>query len=309
MTTTIQRKLTSGRRRGKGIIFAFLAPGILIYSVLFLYPAISALRISLYDWQGFKWEKAEFIGLANFAEALQDRWLLKALGTNAWFMIVGGAFMFLLALLFGAVLTNTRYRGRTFFKTVIFLPHVINVVGVALLWLFVLNPRFGLLNSVLRRVGLEGLAKVWLAPPYTLHSFTFIIVWYTIGFYMILLIAGMEGIPTDLYDAAKVDGASEWQVFWRVTLPLLRDVLAVGIIHWMISALKIFGVLWASGWEGTSLSDTHTIATYMMMYATTRSSAVFRMGYGTTVAVVMFILVFLVSLLFFRLSRTEAIEY
>jgi multiple sugar transport system permease protein len=148
-----------------------------------------------------------------------------------------------------------------------------------------------------------------MAKPYVLHSFTFIIIWHVIGFYMVLLIAGMEGIPTDLYDAAKVDGASEWQVFWRVTMPLLRDVLAVGVIHWMISSLKIFGILWATGWEGTSLNDTHTIATYMMMYATTRSAAVFRMGYGTTVAVAMCILVFFVSLLFFRISRQEAIEY
>ena len=191
----------------------------------------------------------------------------------------------------------------------IFLPHVINVVGVGLLWVFVLNPRYGLLNLGLKAIGLEGLGKPWLAVPYSLHSFTFIIVWYVIGFYMVLLIAGMEGIPTDLYDAAKVDGASEWQVFWRVTLPLLRDVLAVGIIHWMISSLKIFGILWATGEWGASFSETHTIATYMMMYASPKSGIAFRLGYGTTLAVVMCILVFLVSLVFFRLSRREAIEY
>jgi ABC-type sugar transport system permease subunit len=300
--------VVSGRRRSKGIIFAFMTPGILIYALLFLYPAASALRISLYKWQGFKWETAEYIGLANFREALRDRWLLQALGTNAWFMIAGGVMLFILALFFAAVLTNTRYRGRTFFKTVIFLPHVINVVGVALLWVFVLNPRFGLLNSFLRSIGLDSLAKTWLAKPYELHSFTFMLIWYVIGFYMVLLIAGMEGIPTDLYDAAKVDGANEWQCFRRVTLPLLRDVLAVGIIHWMIVAIKVFGIIWAIG-RGQSFGDTNTIATYMMWYASTRSSAVFRMGYGTSIAVVMFIIVFIISLLFFRISRTEAIEY
>lgn len=301
-------RVLSGRRRSRSIIFVFLSPGILFYILLFLYPAASAFRISMYKWQGFKWENAEYIGLANFREALRDRWLLAALGTNAWFMIVGGVFLFVLALFFAAVLTNTRYRGRTFFKTAIFLPHVINVVGVALLWVFVLNPRFGLLNTVLRSVGLDNLAKAWLAKPYELHSFTFMLIWYVIGFYMVLLIAGMEGIPTDLYDAAKVDGASEWQVFWKVTLPLLRDVLAVGIIHWMIVSVKIFGIIWAIG-RGMSFGDTNTIATYMMWYASTRSSATFRMGYGTAIAVVMCIIVFFISLLFFRISRAEAIEY
>jgi ABC-type sugar transport system permease subunit len=126
---------------------------------------------------------------------------------------------------------------------------------------------------------------------------------------MVLLIAGMEGIPTDLYDAAKVDGANEWQTFRRVTLPLLRDVLAVGIIQWMITAVKIFGILYATGTPQSSLGEIHTIATYMMMYAATRGSAVFRMGYATTVAVVMFIIVFFVSLFFFRIARAEAIEY
>jgi N-acetylglucosamine transport system permease protein len=309
VTSAVQTRVASGRRRGKGIIFAFLVPGIVIYSLLFLYPALSAFRISLYKWQGYKWENAQYVSLDNFREALQDRWLLKALGTNAWFMIVGGILLFILALLFAAVLTNTRYRARTFFKTVIFLPHVINVVGVGLLWVFVLNPRFGILNQALRVAGLTNLAKPWLATPYALHSYTFIIVWYVIGYYMVLLIAGMEGIPTDLYDAAKVDGANEWQVFRSVTLPLLRDVLAVGIIQWMITALKIFGILWATGEWGTSFNDTHTIATYMMMYASPKSAAGFRMGYATTVAVVMCVLVFLVSLLFFRLSRREAIEY
>jgi multiple sugar transport system permease protein len=125
---------------------------------------------------------------------------------------------------------------------------------------------------------------------------------------MVLLVAGIESIPRDLWDAAKVDGANEWQLFWRVTMPLLRDVLAVGIIYWMISSLKIFGVVWAMT-RGTPAMSTHTVATYMMDQALPSQSSLFRMGYGTAIAVLLFIVVFFVSLLFFRISRREAIEF
>ena len=125
---------------------------------------------------------------------------------------------------------------------------------------------------------------------------------------MVLLIAGVEGIPPELFAAARVDGASEWQIFWQVTLPLLRDVLVIGVIFWMISALKIFGEVWALT-RGQPANSTHTIATYMIQQALPYQSTVFRMGYGTAIAVLLFAVVFFVTLLFFRFSRKEAIEY
>jgi len=234
------KPVVSGRRKGKGIIFAFLAPAILIYAIFFLYPAFNAFQISLYDWSGFSFSSARFVGLANFKEALADKWVRLAFANNLIIMVVGGIFMFSLALFFAWVLTNRRYKGRTFFKTAIFLPHVINDVGVALLWVFIFQPRFGMLNQLLRSVGLSNLATVWLGSHETaIPSIIFVFVWYVIGFYMVLLIAGIEGIPTDLYDAARIDGASDWQVFRSVVLPLLRDVLAIAVIYWMIGALNL----------------------------------------------------------------------
>ena len=224
-------------------------------------------------------------------------------------MVAGGVFLFAAALFFAVALTNPRIKGRTFFKTTIFLPHIINPIGVALLWVFILQPRFGMVNVFLRSIGLEDFTQVWLGSrPLAMACIIFMIVWYVIGFYMVLLIAGVEGIPGDLYAAARVDGANEWQIFWRVTFPLLRDVLVIGLIYWMISALKIFGEVWALT-RGQPANSTHTITTYMMQQALPYQSTVFHMGYGTAIAVLLFVLVFCVSLLFFRLSRKEAIEY
>ena len=302
--------ITSGRRKGKSIIGAFLAPAILLYVALFLYPAAQAFRISLYRWKGYYFENAQFVGLANFKEVLRDKWVRLALSNNLLIMVIGGGLLFSLALFFAAVLTNPRFKGHAFFKTVIFLPHVINDIGIGLLWIFILQPRFGMLNNLLRSVGLKDLAKVWLGSrELAMPCIIFVMIWYVIGFYMVLLIAGMEGIPTDLYDAAKVDGAGDWQVFWRVTLPLLRDVLAIAIIYWMIGALKIFGVVWVLT-QGAPANSTHTISTYMIWQVVGMwGTAGTRIGYGTSIAVVLFILVFFVSLLFFRLSRAEAIEF
>lgn len=306
---TGSRRVVSGRRKGKGIIFAFLIPAVLVYAGLFLYPAASAFRLSLYDWSGLGVQNMRFVGLANFKEAIADKWVRLALGNNLLIMIAGGSFMFTLALFFAVVLTNRRYRGRTFFKTVVFLPHVMNDVGVALLWVFIYNPRFGMLNLALKSIGLPQLAKVWLGTSgLALPCVIFVIVWFVIGFYMVLLIAGIEGIPSDLYDAAKVDGANDWQAFWRLTFPLVRDVLAIAVIYWMINSLKLFGIVWALT-KGQPANSTHTLATYMMMQVLPYQTPLYRLGYGTAIAVLLFIAVFFISLLFFRLSRREAIEY
>ena len=303
------RSSGSGRRRDPKVILVFLTPAILFYVLFFLYPAFSAFRISLYRWSGFGFDSAIFVGLANFKEALRDQWLHLAFANNLLIMVAGGLFLFAAALFFAVALTNPRTRGRTFFKTAIFLPHIINPIGVALLWVFILQPRFGMLNIILRSIGLEDFTQIWLGSRgLAMACIIFIVVWYVIGFYLVLLIAGVEGIPGELYAAARIDGASEWQIFWRVTLPLLRDVLVIGVIYWMISALKIFGEVWALT-RGQPANSTHTITTYMMQQALPYQSTVFRMGYGTTIAVLLFVVVFFVSLLFFRLSRKEAIEY
>ena len=298
-----------GRRRPTGIIWIFLAPAVLLYGFFLLYPTFNAFLISLYRWSGFGFENSTFVGLENFKEALRDQWVHLAFSNNLIIMIGGGMLLFALSLFFAVVLSNPRTRARAFFKTSIFLPHIINPIGVALLWIFILQPRFGMLNIFLCSVGLEELAQVWLGSHgLAMAAIVFMVVWYVIGFYMVLLIAGVEGIPPDLYAAARIDGASEWQVFWRVTLPLLRDVLVIGIIYWMISALKIFGEVWALT-KGQPANSTHTIATYMMQQALPAQSTVFRMGYGTSIAVLLFVVVFCISLIFFRLSRREAIEY
>ena len=299
---------TGGRRKGKLIICLFLLPSLVVYSMFFVYPAIDAFRIATYDWSGFG-TNMEFIGLKNFGEALRDRFVRLSLSNNFTIMLVGGGVLFTLALYFAVILTQPGVKGKRVLRTVLFFPYSVNEVGVAFLWLFVLNPRFGLLNGTLEMLGLDDLAQPWLGiRKLAMASIIWVIIWMVIGFYSILLQAGIDNIPKDLFDAAKVDGAQGFTLFRRITLPLLRDVLAVAVTFWMIQALKVFGIIYAMT-QGAPAGETHSVATYMFVVALPYQSANFRFGYGTAIAVLQFMLIIALSALFFRFVRREAVEF
>lgn len=301
---------TSGRRKGRSIIVAFLAPTVLLYLVLFAYPSVESLRLSLYDWKGLNPDNARFVGLDNFAEAAQDRWVVVSLRNMALIIVVGGALLFPLALLFAAALLNDRIKAKALFRTLIFFPYILSGPGVGLLWTFILNPSFGALNGVLRLVGLGAWAQPWLGQPATaLGAIIFVSVWWSLGFYMLYLLAGMQTIPTEILDAARVDGAHEGQLFFRITLPILRDFLAVAVVLWIIEGLKTFAVVFLLT-QGGPANQTHVLTTYMMRMAfQTGGAPVLRLGYGTSLAVILLFFVVLAALLYFRLLREEAIEY
>lgn len=301
--------MRTGRRRGKTIIFVFLAPAILFYTVFFVYPAADAFRVSTWRWKGVSFENVEHVGLANFREALNDKWVKLAFTNNILIMIGGGALLLALALFLAVVLTREGFRGASFFKTIIFSPYAISSVGIALLWGFIYDPRFGLLNEFLRAIGLEALAKPWMARRETAWpALILVIVWSAVGFFMMLFIAGIQGIPSDYYGAARVDGANEWQLFRHVTIPLLREVLTIAIVYWMIAALRVFGIIWAMT-RGGPAHVTQTVTTYFYHLSLYGESRIFRMGYGTSIAVLLFLVILILSIVYLRLTRREAIEY
>jgi ABC-type sugar transport system permease subunit len=297
------------RWRSKGFILLYLAPAALVYLVFYIYPAADAFRISLYRWTGFAFGNAEFIGLANFREVLRDEQLHLALSNNIKLLFGGGVLCFGLALFFAATLSHPKVRGAGYFKTTIFGPYTISAVGVALLWSFIYNPSWGLLNASLRAIGLDSLAVPVLAlKNWAFPAVIFVIVWHVLGFYMMLLLAGVQNIPPDYYDAAQIDGANEVQTFFHITLPLLRDVLIIALLYWMIGALKHFGIAYAMT-RGRPAGLTHTVSTYMYEWALPYYSSDYRLGYATAIAVALFLLVLAMSALYLRVTTREAIQY
>jgi ABC-type sugar transport system permease subunit len=297
------------RWRSKGFIALYLAPAALVYLIFYIYPAADAFRISLYRWTGFVAANARFIGLANFREVLGDEQLHQAFGNNLKLLFGGGAFCFLLALFFAAVLSHQKTKGAAYFKTTIFGPYTISAVGVALLWSFIYNPSWGLLNASLRAVGLDSLARPLLAFKSTAFpAIIFVIVWHVLGFYMMLLLAGVQNIPSDYYDAAQIDGANDVQTFFYITLPLLQDVLIIAVLYWMIGALKHFGTAYAMT-RGRPAGITHTVSTYMYEWALPYYSADYRLGYATAIAVALFVLVLAMSAMYLRVTTRESVQY
>jgi ABC-type sugar transport system permease subunit len=294
----------------KRFIALYLAPALLVYLAFFVYPAIDALRISFYEWSGFSLGNAEFVGLENFATVLRDKQLQQAAGNNVFLLIAGGLLTFALALFFAAALSQGRLRGGEYFKATIFAPYTISAVAVALLWSFIYNPQWGLLNTTLRLVGLDALAQPILAFESTAFpAVSFVVVWHSLGFYMILLFAGIQAIPSDYMDAARIDGASEVQSFFHVTLPLLRDVLIIAVLHWIIGAIKHFGIAYAMT-RGRPAGITHTISTYLYEWALPYYGSTYRLGYASAIAVSLFLVVVTISIVYLRLAaRRESIQY
>ena len=297
----------SARRRQRWFVKVFLLPALLPYLALYIYPSIHAFYISLFEWSGFN-NDMRFVGLANYKRLLHDDIFLAALKHNLIAVFGGGTVMLCLALFF-AILITKQAKGSRIFKTVITAPFLLSGVAVAIFWKFVLDPQFGLLNGVLNAVGLGVLAHPWLgdrtlAFPAILAG----VIWWWIGLFTLILAGGIQRIPTQLWDAAKVDGATEWQTAIRITIPLIWDVLAVAAVLWIIDALRLFDIIWVMT-KGGPANSTHVLGTYLYSVGFGERGGLYELGRGAAIGVVLFVLVFLSSAVYLRLTRRKAVEY
>lgn len=304
---SIRHRKTTLKWRQRWFLPLFLLPALVPYLVFYIYPVFRAFYVSLFEWSGFD-KDMRFVGLANYQRLTRDAIFLQALKHNLIAVVGGGVVMLGFALFFAIVTTN-KARGSDFFRAVITGPYLLSGVAVAIFWKFVLDPQFGLLNGVLRAVGLDALARPWLgdktvAFPAILAG----VIWWWIGLYMLILAAGIRRIPDELYDAAKVDGATEWQMVSRVTVPLIWDVIVVSAVLWIIDALRLFDIVWVMT-KGGPANSTHVLGTYLYSVAFGERAGLYQLGRGTAIGVVLFILVFVSSVAYLRLARREAIEY
>lgn len=295
-------------RRGRtSIIIPFLLPAGLLYLVFFIYPTIQALRISLFDWSGFT-PTMSYIGLENFKELFGDEIYKMTLLNTLIVMFFGGVMIFGVAFLFTGLLTSG-IRGKKFYRAVIFFPNVVAPVALATLWAFIYNQNFGLLKGFFKLLGWKAMAKVaWTGPHLILWSVLVALIWIYVGFYTVLLMAGVDKISPELFDAAKIEGANYVQTFFKITIPLIWDVLTVAVILWGIGALKMFEFFYAFAGIRPP-QQLWTTAVYMYILAFGKRDAVFRMGYGTAVAVTLLFLVIIFVLLARRVMYREAVEY
>lgn len=284
------------------LIIPFLAPSLILYLTFVFYPYIRAMYISLTQWRGLA-NPPVFIGLGNFQAMLQDAYFWNALGNDVYYVIVLPVFTLGLALFFAFIFTQG-VRFAKFFRVTYFFPQVMSVVAIGVLWSFVYHPTIGILRSLLNLVGISN-PPVWLGNPDTvLGSIAAVTIWQSVGFYMVLFIAAMESIPSHFYEAAMLDGASRWYIFWTITIPLIWDTLQTAIIFIMIGATNMFTITMTMTEGGPSRSS-EVLSTYLYNEAFLNS----KFGYGTAIAVTLFFITLLISVVLARLLRRESLEY
>jgi len=293
----------SGRQR---MVIPFLLPAFILYTVFFVYPAIQAFWVSLHEWSGFG-KTMIYIGLGNYQEMLQDKIFWASFRRTVYIAVAGGVGIFGLGLFFASILQRTLI-FKKFFRSLIFFPMVIPGIGLGLIWQFIYNNDWGLLSGFINLIGLDFLDKYWLAPDNIIQSLTAAIIWSYVGYYMTILLAGIDKIPITYFEAAILDGASEWRMFFTITLPMIWDVFVVALILWIINSLKIFDLIAATTFPAPPTSS-YTLTIYIWSQAVGTYTPVYRLGYATALGVVLLIMVVISVGVTRFITRKEAIEY
>jgi len=291
----------------KRLIALFLLPASLVYLIFFLVPAVWAFYYSFFDWSGFG-VNMDFIGLKNYVELSRDPIFLLSLRNTLFILIVGGVIVFVLAFIL-TILVNSGVKGKKFFRAMIFLPNVIATIALTTLWAFIYHPSYGILNSFFRLIGWQAGAEFTFASrDHIFYAMLIALIWIEVGFYLVLLMAGMDKIPIEYYEAAKIEGANEWQMFRDISVPLLWDVISVGTVLYTIFALKVFEFPYAFS-QIQPPETIYTVAMYLYIEGFGKRDPIYRLGYATAIGVVLLLAVILIVFLLRRLMRREVIQY
>ncbi|WHX99019.1 sugar ABC transporter permease [Neobacillus sp. DY30] len=246
--------------RGENLkAYLFLAPFLIVYSLFMLYPIIKGFIISLHDWTlGMD---SSFVGFQNYITMVKDSYFWEALGNTILFVLISTPALIFVGLGI-ALLVNAGLKGTTFLRSVFFLPYVLSISVIASIWVFILQPYTGLLNTFLHKMGVVG-EIFWLGDENLAWvSILLATIWWTVGFNMVLFLAGLQEIPDEYYEAAKMDGANSWKQFISITLPSLKGVMLLTVVLQTINSFKLFGqpYLMTNGGPGT---ETRALVQYI----------------------------------------------
>lgn len=285
--------------------YLLLLPGLIFYVPFHFLPILAVFFFSLLDWKGYSFATMKWVGLANYMDIIKDKFFWRALGHNLQFVIIVVVVQTAFALAL-AIILERKFPLSTFFRGVYFMPTVLSLVVVGILFSLILSPSQGLLNTLLRTIGLSNIQPIWLGnAKLALYVLMAVHIWKDFGLSLFLFVAGLEAIPDELFDAAKVDGASPWDIIWRIIIPLLRETTTVVVILITIVCFKLFDLVVVMTGGGPFFAT--EVLSVRMYYQSFKFG---RVGYGSAVAVVLFLLTFAVSALQSRLrSRGARVEY
>ncbi|MFD0670121.1 carbohydrate ABC transporter permease [Cohnella sp. GCM10027633] len=294
--------MTMKTRRGL-FIAACLLPGIVLFCLFKVYPTVQIFQKSLYLWTGLS-DKPTFIGLQNFRDMFHDDTFLLALRNTGFLMLVVPVCTLLLALVNASLLAKSKLKEKGFYRTVFFFPSILSFVVVSILWSFIYHPTMGFMNAGLEAIGLDEWAKPWLGDQRTvLWALAVTMIWQAAGYYMVMYMAGIDGISPELYEAADLDGATKFQQFYKITVPMLWEIIRVTIIFSINGVLNISFILVAVMTAGGPDRHSEVVMTYLYSQAFTNSN----FGYAMAIGVFIFLVSMVLALLSHKLTeRSES---
>ena len=285
-----------GESRWKG--WWYLLPALLVYLLFTFLPILETIRTSFYQWDGFSQNKV-WIGLSNYFELFSDPKFHNAILNNLVFVIFYSIIPILIGLFLASLLSRRKIPGFAFFRTALFLPQVISMVVVGVIWRWMFNPTIGPINSFLRLVRLESFAISWLGDfTWALPAVGSIGTWVQYGFCMVLFLAGMQHIQEEYYEAASLDGAGAFKQFIHITVPGLRSEIAVALVTTIIAALRVFDLVYTTTRGGPGES---TMVTGFLIYRAAFTNN--RIGYAAAIATVLTLFILIISLFIRRFQQ------
>lgn len=278
--------------------YLFILPALIVYAIFFIYPFFGSIYLSLTDWNGVNPQKI-FVGIDNYVQMINDSLMWKSLYHNIIWVIIGTLAPIIIGLILAVLLWSKNTKGRNLFRTIYFMPVVLSPVVVGIIWGWVYNPIYGMLNRALDIIGLGNLSRGWLGDP-DLALFMVLIaaIWSYFGFCLVIFLAGLQSVEMELFDAAKIDGANSWQQFINVTVPQLSHVLTMIIAYTMIGGFNIFDIVFIMT-EGGPANSTELIATYTYKQSFQLNSV----GYGAALSMAMTFLSLVASVIFLKLRE------
>ena len=286
-------------------IFICLAPAVILVSLFIFIPTVNVFRMSLYR-MGDITNKQTFIGFENFKTLMGDKNFLQAMQNSILIIVLVTICTIVLAILFATLLQRGNFKGNNFFRIIFYIPNILSIVVIAGIFGAIYNPTTGLLNTFLRAIGLDALARNWMSESnIVIYSVIFALVWQAIGYYMVMYMASMAAIPPDYYEAASLDGATELQMFSKITFPLIWSNIRTTLTFYIISTINLSFLFVQIMSDGGPNGKTEVFLNYMYKQAYGNGAY----GYGMAIGVVVFIFSFVLSGIVNKITDREVYEF
>lgn len=290
----MRTKLSRSEKREAISFYITVFPWILGFCLFTTGPMIASLVISLLKWDMIL--PAKFIGFQNYVSAFHDPVFWKSLYVTSVYTFVSVPLGLILSL-FVALLLNQKIKGLSIFRTLFYLPSLVTGAAVSILWVWVFNPNFGLLNTFLSYLGIQGPQWIY-SPRWALPSLIIMSLW-SIGGSMLIYLSGLQGIPTELYEAAEIDGAGSVHKFWSVTLPMISPVIFFNLVMGIIGTFQVF----TQGYVMTQGGPEYSTMFYVL-YLYNNAFQEFQMGYASALAWILFFIILILTIIVFKTSKT-----